>query len=192
VTLSVDVTASRARLRVRTIRPGAGLPPAERHGLSLDQCATLKPLVALDGEVMRGAQVRAWCDDRELVMENGMHGVATHLFARLPEPGTPCVIEVDGQTLELPPLPEAPVIDIVRGRLRWEPGDADELRFVIPRTEGESTICRLRDDGDADAPPGARLHLSFASRVRLALPELNGGGHLPVAVIAGTWRSAPD
>ncbi len=192
VTLSVDVTANRARLRVRTIVPSPGQPPAERHGLALDQCASLEPLPPLQGEVLRGAQVRAWCAEQELTLDNDLSGVATHLFSRPPPPGTSCVVEVDGQTLDLPPLPEAPVVDIIRGRLRWEPGDADELRFVVPRSDGVSTICRLVDDGDAPAPADTRHQLSFASRVRLALPELESGVRLPVSVIAGTWRSPTD
>ena len=192
VTLSVDMTASRARLRVRTIAPSPGQPPAERHGLALDECATLEPLPPLQDEVLRGAQVRAWCDEQELALDNDLHGVATHLFPRPPPPGTACVVEVDGQTFDLPPLPTAPVLDITRGRLRWEPGDADELRFVVPRSDGLSTVCRLADDGDAPAPPDARRRLSFASRVRLALPSLESEARLPVSVIAGTWRSPTD
>jgi len=189
VTMSVDVTARRARLRIRTIQPAPGVVPAERHGLGMDECATLKPLVPLEGQVLRPATVEAWCDGEPVSLDNDGMGTATHLFPQTPDPGTVCELVVDGQTLTLPPLPVAPVVEVVRGRLSWEAGDADELRFVMPRSDGESTICRLEDDGDAKAPTGARLQLSFASRVALALPQLEPGSRLPIAVIAGTWRS---
>ena len=192
VTLSVDETAGRARLRVRTIRPSKGTPPAERHGLALDECATLLPLVPLEGEVLMDAEVQAWCGGQPLGLNTDFPGHAEHLFARPPPPGTVCEVSVNGERITLPALPVAPVVDVVRGRLSWLPADADELRYVIPRTHGESTICRLRDDGDAPAPIGARLHLSFASRVALALPPLGTDARLPVSVIAGTWRRPPD
>ncbi len=192
VTLSVDRTARRARLRVRTLLPAVGVPPAERHGLDLDECATLAPLPPLTGQVYRRAAVAARCDETELALQEGPTGTYTHLFATLPTPGTACEVSIDGERIALPPLPAAPVVQVARGRLTWDGQPADELRFVIPRTEGESTICRLRDDGDAPAPTGARLQLSFASRVALALPALADGSRLPVSVIAGTWRSPSD
>ncbi len=192
VTLSVDVTARRARLRIRTIEPAPGPLPAERHGLTLDHCATLKPLVPLEGQQLRPAQVRAWCQDEELSLTGNQDGLAEHLFSGTPPPGTVCEIEVDGQSFSIPPLSTAPVIQVVGTRLHWEPGEGDELRFVIPRKDGESTLCRLRDDGEAPAPAGARKQSFFASRVRLALPMLQGEGRLPVSVIAGTWGAASD
>jgi len=190
VTLSIDVTASRARLQVTTIEPARGVLPADRHGIPLGRCAVLEPVTPLAGHALRGSTVEAWCDEVALSLTSPAPGVTDHLFAGPPDPGTACEVEIDGSRITLPAVPEAPLVEVSAGRLRWQAGGGDELRYVIPRSDGLSTICRLEDDGDAEAPPGAGSRLSFSSRVRLALPELEGRGRLPVAVIVGSW-SAP-
>jgi hypothetical protein len=192
ITLSVDVTAGRGKMRVHCFEPALSIPPAERQGLALDECAVLQPEMHQGPLVRRDCEIQAWCGDQEIAMPKPFPGYAEHLFTVLPAPGTYCEVAIDDEHFALPPLPVAPIVHVQHGRLRWVPAQGDELRFVVPRNQGENTLCRLRDDGDAPAPPGARRNLAFASRVRLAMPSTQDDAKIPVAVIAGTWRTPSD
>ncbi|MCB9758249.1 MAG: hypothetical protein H6739_00275 [Alphaproteobacteria bacterium] len=190
ISLSVDRTAGRANLRIHSMNRAMRPPPAERQGVPLDTCRTVVPTSYAEGVVLAPRPVAARCGGTPLTLEEPATGVFQHSFDRLPPPGTRCEVDFDGVTIPLPPLPEAPDLRVTVAGLRWTPAGGDELRYVIPMTDLESTICRLSDDGEAPAPPGARTQLAFVTRHQLALVPLpEQDARVAVSVTAGVWHT---
>ena len=188
VSLTWDETLQRGRLAVLRYLPAAVPLPAERQGIPVDACETLVPRTALDG-VLRETEVSAICDGEALALSADATGFWAHRFTAPPPAGFTCEVTVDGESFELPPLPEAPDLTIRAHRARWTPGDADEIRVVFPRADRQSTICRLTDDGDAFLPRTSTG--AFVTRHRYALPKIEDG-RVSVTVTAGAWWSRAE
>ena len=190
ITLTQDASRGTTRLRVLLYESFAGPLPSERQGLPMDACATLVPTTSSQATVYRDAEVRAWCGGQEIELTEHAPGS----WARKVDPaaaGLSCEVTIDGEPVEVPPLPEVPDVEVRRTGLVWTPADGDEVRVSVPRSGGRSTLCRLVDDGEGPRPKGIGLQTSFVSRVALAAPALEGG-RVPVASIAGAWLRPED
>lgn len=185
ITLSADATRGTARLRVLVYDNHVGPLPSERQGLALDACATQIPEAASAARVFRDAEVRAWCDGVEIALTEAAPGSWSRALDGA-VPGTRCDVEIDGERLSVPPLPQPPDLEVRATRLTWTPAGADELRVSVPRGDGRSTLCRLRDDGAGPRPRGIGLQTAFVSRVELDAPKTEAG-RVPIASIAGVW-----
>lgn len=190
ISLSADLTLGRTELRIHTFAADLRPLPAERQGVNLGDCATLVPSSAAEGLVLRRAEVSARCDGEALPLQELTAGLMSYTFPGPVPPGLRCEVSVDGQTVALPPLPEAPDLRFGLARAKWTPAGGDEIRVVVPRSAGRSTYCRLPDIGEGPAPRGARSAQSFASRHRLALSEPEpDGSRVAVTVTSGVWMT---
>lgn len=186
VALTVDLDMPQARLSVSTFLPARVPLPQERQGIALDQCETRVPVSAREGLIMQDRPALAECGGQPLPLASEAPGLLSYYFLGMPDPGLRCTVTLEGQRIALPPLPVAPDPDVGRLRLRWTPGDADELRLVWPRDQSLNTICRLRDDGAAPAPRAAVGRFGYATRHRFAQAR---AGRYAVALTstAGRW-----
>lgn len=188
VSLSVDYSAGRANLTVHSLRPELRPLPQERNGVPMDTCRLVEPTRATADMVLMPREVQVSCDGEPLTLEEQVPGLHRHVFELRPEPGLRCAVKLGDAELELPLLPAPPDPRLEHGRLRWSAGGADELRYVVPQSGGQSWICRLVDDGDAPVPPGARLSQAFFTRHALAAYPLGKGeAQIAVTVTSGIW-----
>jgi hypothetical protein len=185
LSLSWDATSGKGRLAVASYLP-APLPlPAERQGIPMDACLLQTPSQLLDGALRGGIEVSASCDGAPLALEERMTGLWVHRIEAPPPAGMACEVTLDGRSYELPPLPEVPDLEVRGRRMRWTPAEGDELRVAFPASGGQSTLCRLADDGAARGAP-RHATLAFVTRQRYALPAAEEG-RLAISVAAGAW-----
>lgn len=191
IALTVDHGLPQARLSVATFLPSAGPLPQDRQGIALDQCETLVPVSARDGMVMRDRPSEAECGGQPLPLAAEAPGLRSYYFVGIPEPGLRCSVTLEGVRFALPPLPEAPELEVGRLRLRWIPGGGDELRVVWPRSQSLNTVCRLRDDGNAPAPRDTVHRFGFVTRHLFGLGQAQAPGGpaygVAVSTTAGRW-----
>lgn len=190
VTLSADHDRDVARLRVVLHEPITAPLPSERQGLAIDSCDTLLPNTAVVGGPATGAEVRAWCGGEELALKQREEILWVHVFPEMPPSGLACRLEIDlgdGPIgVALPPLPAPPDLERRGRQMEWTPMGADEIRVSVPQSQGQTTLCRLADDGKAPAPRGLRLQTGFVTRVEIDVVRL-GDARLELTSIGGRW-----
>ncbi len=185
ISLSLDTSIDRSTLVVQAWQPTVVALPQERLGLELDRCAVHEP-VRRELGVLRPAEASARCDGVELELSE----LAPGAWNLVRQPGLPvgsrCEVTLDGEVLELPELLPPPELSPRPWGLAWTPGDADELRVVVPLPSGQLATCRLRDDGSGPRPKQLKRHTAFATRQSYALPAVEGG-RVAVSVASGAW-----
>ena len=187
ISLSLDASLDRSTLAVQAWQPTEVDLPEERLGLRMDACHVAMPVPRELG-VLREAQASARCNGEDLELEP----LATGAWNVTMQPGLPvgsrCEVTLDGTDIELPELLPPPDIRPSGRGLAWTPGDADELRVVVPLPTGELATCRLSDDGDGPRPKQLKRHTAFATRQSYAMPRV-GDGRVAVSVASGVWLS---
>lgn len=185
ISLSLDTSLDRSTLVVQAWQPTVVALPEERLGLPLDRCAVHEP-VRRELGALREAEASASCDGEPLELAE----LAPGAWNLVQQPGLPvgssCEVTLDGEVLELPDLLPPPDLRPRPGGLSWTPGDADELRVVVPLPSGELATCRLRDDGKGPRPKQLKRHTAFATRQSYALPSV-AEGRVAISVASGGW-----
>lgn len=183
ISVNWDDSLQRGRIAVLRYVPSVVPLPAERQGIAMESCATVVPRQALDG-VLRETEVSVTCDGEPMALRANATGFWVHHFTDPQIAGLSCEVTLDGERIPLPTLPEVPDLTVRGRRMQWTAGESDEIRVVYPRSQGESTICRFEDDGEAIGPRPGRL--AFVTRHNYALPKVDDG-RVAVTVTAGGW-----